>query len=252
MESAARAASEEYATTLSAAAARTCTHRALGHEDEARAALAALAADGFAALKFDETWLAAVAFLAEAAYALGEAAHAKTLYDLLAPYAGRVAVATSEVSLGAVPRYLGLLAAASGRRDVAVAHPTDGLRGQHAYRRAAPRRAHAPRPRRPDRRPRAGHASGRCVSGAGTGRPCGARCATDSLDRRPANAERVLDAFRRQRGCADQASRCAGANAGRRSRRRDDRREPRVPVAGAPVERRELAEEVAGAELPPA
>ena len=128
VEPAARAAAEEYATTYPLC---RCAHlhviAALGHEDEARAALAAVAADGFAMLKFDETWLATVAFLAEAAYSLGDVAHSETLYECLAPYAERVAAATPEVSLGAVSRYLGLLAAASGRRDAAAAHFTDAF-----------------------------------------------------------------------------------------------------------------------------
>jgi tetratricopeptide (TPR) repeat protein len=123
VEQDARAAAEEYATTYPIC---RCAHlhvlAALGHEDEARAGLAALAPDGFGALDFDETWLAAVAFLAEAAHAVGEAAHAATLYERLAPYADRVATSTPEISLGAVPRYLGLLAATCGREDDAAAH----------------------------------------------------------------------------------------------------------------------------------
>jgi class 3 adenylate cyclase/DNA-binding SARP family transcriptional activator len=125
VEPAARAAAEEYASTYPLC---RCAHlhvlAALGEEGEARSGLAAVAADRFAALKFDETWLAAVAFLAEAAHALGEAAHAEVLYERLVPYSDRVAVSTPEVSLGAVSRYLGLLAAACGRTDDAAAHLT--------------------------------------------------------------------------------------------------------------------------------
>ena len=43
------------------------------------------APQAFSALDFDETWLGSIAFLAEAAYALGEAEHAQTLYGLLFP-----------------------------------------------------------------------------------------------------------------------------------------------------------------------
>jgi hypothetical protein len=92
----------------------------VGDHREARDGLAALAPNDFGSLDFDETWLAATAFLAEAAHALGEAEHAGKLYELLSPYADRLAITTPEVSLGSVPRYLALLAATSGRAALAV------------------------------------------------------------------------------------------------------------------------------------
>jgi class 3 adenylate cyclase/DNA-binding SARP family transcriptional activator len=94
----------------------------VGNHDEARDELAALAKNDFGSLDFDETWLAATAFLAEAAHALGEVHHAGTLYELLSPYPDRLAITTPEVSLGSVPRYLALLAASSGRAELAVEH----------------------------------------------------------------------------------------------------------------------------------
>ena len=94
----------------------------LGHEAEARSGLAELAADGFNVLGFDETWLASVAFLAEAAHILGESATAAELYARLLPYVDRVATSTPELSLGAVSRYLGLLASASGDDAAAARH----------------------------------------------------------------------------------------------------------------------------------
>jgi hypothetical protein len=93
-----------------------------GGEDEARASLAALAADRFASLPFDEEWLVSAALLADAACALGEVEHAAVLYELLLPYADRVAISYPEVSTGAVARNLGVLAASIGRRDDARAH----------------------------------------------------------------------------------------------------------------------------------
>ena len=95
---------------------------AVGDEAEARVALAALAPHGFGALDFDETWLGSIAFLAEAAYALGDAEHAQTLYERLLPYEDRLAVSTPEVAMASVPRYLGLLAAVSGREELAAEH----------------------------------------------------------------------------------------------------------------------------------
>ena len=85
MEPAAREAAEEYASSYPVC---RCAHihvlAAVGDEAEARVALAALAPHGFGALDFDETWLGSIAFLAEAAYALGDAEHAQTLYERLA------------------------------------------------------------------------------------------------------------------------------------------------------------------------
>jgi DNA-binding SARP family transcriptional activator len=94
----------------------------LGHEDEARRALDALAADRFSGIPFDDSWLASMCFLAEAAALLGDAERAAVLYERLLPYADRVAVTYSEISLGSVARYLGLLAAATGRPSKADLH----------------------------------------------------------------------------------------------------------------------------------
>jgi tetratricopeptide (TPR) repeat protein len=123
MESPTREAASGYAPSYPVC---RCAHihvlAEVGHHRDARDALAALAANDFGSLDFDETWLAAIAFLAEAAHVLGEAEHARKLYDLLSPYADRLAVTTPEVSLGSVLRYLALLAATSGRAALAVEH----------------------------------------------------------------------------------------------------------------------------------
>ena len=94
----------------------------LGHLSEAREDLDALAAGGFAALPFDEEWIVSVCLLAETATTLGEAEHASALYEMLLPYGDRVATAYPEISIGAVARYLGLLAAAIERWDDAERH----------------------------------------------------------------------------------------------------------------------------------
>jgi len=94
----------------------------LAHEDEARRALDALAADRFSGIPFDDSWLASMCFLAEAAALLGDAERAAVLYERLLPYADRVAVTYSEIGLGSVARYLGLLAAAIGRPSEAELH----------------------------------------------------------------------------------------------------------------------------------
>ena len=150
------------------AAARTCTcsRRSATTTRRARASRRS-PPDRFAALKFDETWLAAVAFLAEAAHALGEAAHAEVLYERLAPYADRVAVSTPEVSLGAVVALPRPARRHLRATDDAAAHLDARRRRQHAHRRAAHAALCASRPRRADRRPRARRTGGRGVSRAG-------------------------------------------------------------------------------------
>ncbi len=94
----------------------------LGQRDEAAGALRALVADGAVGLPFDEEWLVSVGLLAEAASTLSDAESAGIIYEQLLPYADRIAVSYSEVSIGAVARYLGLLAATCGRHDDARLH----------------------------------------------------------------------------------------------------------------------------------
>ena len=78
IEPALREAVDSYASTYPVC---RCAHvhvlAVMGREAEARDALAEVAADGFGVLGFDETWLAATAFLAEAAYTLNEPDHAR-------------------------------------------------------------------------------------------------------------------------------------------------------------------------------
>jgi tetratricopeptide (TPR) repeat protein len=99
----------------------------LGRAPEARDALEALAADGFAGLPFDEEWLVGTSLLAEAASALGHGPIAAALYRLLLPYGDRVAISYPEISIGAVARYLGLLATAMEQWDDAERHFRDAI-----------------------------------------------------------------------------------------------------------------------------
>jgi tetratricopeptide (TPR) repeat protein len=94
----------------------------LGHAAEARQALETLAADAFAHLPVDETWLAGISLLADTASKLGDQERAADLYDLLLPWEDRVAVSYADFSVGAVARYLGLLAAVMERWDDAERH----------------------------------------------------------------------------------------------------------------------------------
>jgi hypothetical protein len=99
----------------------------LGLRDESRTHLAALAANRFADLPFQETWLTSMSFLGEAAASLGDAESALALYELLLPYAGRVAVSAPEISTGAVAHYLALLAATIRLEDDAERHFVEAM-----------------------------------------------------------------------------------------------------------------------------
>src|SRR5205823_4588643 len=95
---------------------------AVGSTDQARVELDALAADGFKGLPFDEEWEVSMCLLAEAASRLDDRVPASALYDLLLPYADRVAVSYPEISVGPVSRFLGILAATIDRPDDAERH----------------------------------------------------------------------------------------------------------------------------------
>jgi tetratricopeptide (TPR) repeat protein len=94
-----------------------------GRPDEARAIVDSFAADGFRGLPLDGIWLGAVAYLAEAAAAAGDATHAAELYERLEPYADRnVAIGWATTCAGSASRHLGLLADLLGKRDQAIEH----------------------------------------------------------------------------------------------------------------------------------
>jgi tetratricopeptide (TPR) repeat protein len=94
-----------------------------GREDEARAIVDDFAAADFRGIPLDAIWLAAVAYLAEAAAAIGDPTHAATLHDLLVPYADRnVTVGWASTCTGSASRHLGLLADLMGRREQAIAY----------------------------------------------------------------------------------------------------------------------------------
>jgi tetratricopeptide (TPR) repeat protein len=93
----------------------------LGRTADARGGFEALATDRFASLPQDNDWLFNLSLLAEVAQYLGDVERARTLYELLSPYAGH-APTGGEVSLGAASRYLGVLASTLRRFDEAEAH----------------------------------------------------------------------------------------------------------------------------------
>jgi tetratricopeptide (TPR) repeat protein len=99
-----------------------CLYAELGLGDQARAVLMQFAAYDFNELAFDEEWLVAMSLLAEACAYLGDGSCADALYSRLAPYFELSAVSTPEISLGAVGRTLGNLAATAGRCEQAEEH----------------------------------------------------------------------------------------------------------------------------------
>jgi tetratricopeptide (TPR) repeat protein len=95
----------------------------LGRPEEARAEFERLAEGGFSAIPRDANWLIAVTLLAEVCGALGDAARAAELYELLAPYAGRnVVVGRNATNNGSASRLLGILATARHEYDLAERH----------------------------------------------------------------------------------------------------------------------------------
>jgi DNA-binding SARP family transcriptional activator len=99
----------------------------LRRPDEARTGLESLGADDFSRLPFDEEWEVSMCFLGETAARLGDSTRAATIYELLLPYADRVAVSYPEISLGPVSRFLGMLATATARWNDAERHFRDAL-----------------------------------------------------------------------------------------------------------------------------
>jgi tetratricopeptide (TPR) repeat protein len=87
----------------------------LGREDEAESAFDELATGDFAAFPRDSEWLFCLSILTEVAASLRDRDRAATLYRLLDPFGHLSALASGEVSLGPVARYLGILAATTER-----------------------------------------------------------------------------------------------------------------------------------------
>jgi DNA-binding CsgD family transcriptional regulator/tetratricopeptide (TPR) repeat protein len=99
----------------------------LGMEAEARAQLQAIRAQGLAVLR-ESIWLAGLTYLADACAATGDAETAELVYPELEPLAGTpLMVGYLVACYGAVDRYLGMLAATVGERELARAHFEEAL-----------------------------------------------------------------------------------------------------------------------------
>jgi class 3 adenylate cyclase len=98
-------------------------HVESGREDEARAELAALAANDFERLPQDANWVTALCVTAEVIARLGDRELAEQVYPKLLPMARRnVVVGGGWVCYGSVSRYLGLLSDTLGRLEEAEQH----------------------------------------------------------------------------------------------------------------------------------
>lgn len=98
-----------------------------GREPQARKLFAKLAKDDFGLFQPDNEWLLGMSLASEACSLLHDEDAARVLYDQLRPFAGRHAIGHLEGSVGAVDRYLGLLAVTLGRLDDAARHLTDAV-----------------------------------------------------------------------------------------------------------------------------
>ena len=99
----------------------------VGNLSAARAGLDELLASDLAGLPSELEWLLALCLLSEVCQRLDQADHAAVLYSRLEPFAGLNAVSAPEVSVGAVARYLGILASTMSRWGDAARHFEDAL-----------------------------------------------------------------------------------------------------------------------------
>ncbi len=100
----------------------------LARPQEARRLFDELAREDFSALHRDNYWRLGLALASEACAGLGDNVAGEILYRELLPFAGQHAIGHPEGSVGAVDRYLGLLAALLGRFEDADTHFGDAIR----------------------------------------------------------------------------------------------------------------------------
>ncbi len=117
---------EEYPALAAWKAGVPLGYLAAGRRDDAMRALEEMTSR-FDEIPRDFFWLTAVAVLGEASGKLPHRESAGPLYEALAPYADSWIQVGYAGSLGPVSRILGLLAAARGDSDTAVAHLEDAL-----------------------------------------------------------------------------------------------------------------------------
>lgn len=113
---------DRFPTLPAIRAAIGCVLADIGRPAAARAELERVLATPPESMPRNTTWLATLAFLAELSCLLGDEERAARLRDLLAPFADHVVVLDAAiVCLGSAQRHAGLLAAATGDQETAVA-----------------------------------------------------------------------------------------------------------------------------------
>lgn len=122
IEAATRGQMQRFPDTTAWRSALAALLAAAGRLDEARRELARLAREDFADVPRDRGWLPSLAFAAEVAHAIGDAATAERLHALLSPYARLCVVAGSLLFYGSVSHHLGILAATLRRDEDALTH----------------------------------------------------------------------------------------------------------------------------------
>ena len=114
---------EQYPAVLSWRAGLALMYAVMDREAEARREFEYFATHNFANIPRYADWIVAIANLSVVCVKLREIRHAATLYQLLCPFAHYyVVIGIGIVNLGAVERFLGLLAMLLGRWEAAVAH----------------------------------------------------------------------------------------------------------------------------------
>jgi hypothetical protein len=94
----------------------------LGHREQAREELHALAADGFAMLPRNDDWIFGVSLLAEVSHWVDDAVYEDLVYEALVPFSDRIAFTPPGACTGSVARPLGILAGCTDRWSDADRH----------------------------------------------------------------------------------------------------------------------------------
>ncbi len=119
---------QQYPAVPAWRSALTNLYSETGREAEARSEFEYMAANNFADLPQDNSWLIGITLLSEVCAFLVDSCRAATLYELLLPYAGHnVIVGDAAACNGSVSRNLGLLATTLGRWEEALQHFEDAL-----------------------------------------------------------------------------------------------------------------------------
>ena len=117
----------KYPSLVAWSAVLPLANLAAGNVAEAVAQFERLAHDDFAGLPRDMFWFTAVCVLSEACSYIRDRERAALLYEMLLPYKERNVQVTQAAFWGSAERFLGLLASAMGRWDVAFEHARSAI-----------------------------------------------------------------------------------------------------------------------------